>query len=136
MRVDGTPTRPNKYIPREHVPSEKGGQPSTSWDPENGHWDRADGKGNTGRYLNDGTLVDHDNNPIPTRNENTASFWGKIGNAFGRLFSTPQPMVDGFTPGFIVPPIINVAPGVVLPGFTPGVTPGFVAFPGEPLLVF
>jgi len=65
--VEVAPSSPDgrrKFGPRDRVPHPKGSQPSVSWDPA-GHWDRIPGDGTPRkRYLPNGTLVDHDNNPI------------------------------------------------------------------------
>jgi RHS repeat-associated protein len=58
------PGRRPIWVPRYPVPSAKGGQPSASEDPK-GHWDVDDGTGTRDRFLPDGTLVDHNNNPVP-----------------------------------------------------------------------
>lgn len=63
---DGNQER-QKWKPGEPCPplgGQPGGQPGASWDPEQGHWDVDDGYGNRERYLPDGTLVDHDSDPI------------------------------------------------------------------------
>jgi RHS repeat-associated protein len=65
VRVPGTENRPDKWVPRDPVPSPKGGQPGASWDERGGHWDVDDGNRNRTRWLPDGTQVDHYNNPIP-----------------------------------------------------------------------
>lgn len=66
-----------KWGPKTPVPSEKGEQPSASWDPE-GHWDvkGMGGRNNTRRFNPDGTEIgDHDGTPIygpqqwPTKNQ-------------------------------------------------------------------
>jgi RHS repeat-associated protein len=75
VRVPGTKNRPDKWVPRDPVPSPKGGQPGASWDPEGGHWDVDDGNRNRTRYLPDGTIVDHNNNPIPM-----TSMWDSVKN--------------------------------------------------------
>ena len=64
-RVPGTDNRPDKWVPRDPVPSPKGGQPGASWDERQGHWDVDDGNRNRTRWLPNGTQVDHNNNPIP-----------------------------------------------------------------------
>ncbi|MFG0305987.1 MAG: hypothetical protein ACF8Q5_07200 [Phycisphaerales bacterium JB040] len=64
-RVPGTESRPIRWNPDPPVPSEGGGQPSASWDSENGHWDVDNGLGTRTRMLPDGTIVDHDNVPTP-----------------------------------------------------------------------
>ena len=50
--------------PQFPVANPGGSQPNGSWDPVCGHYDVNDGSGNCGRYLPDGTAVDHFNNPI------------------------------------------------------------------------
>ncbi len=67
VRVPGTPQRPIKWKPKTPVPTSTGGQPSASWDNENGHWDVKNGLGQTVRVLPDGTVVDHDNQPQPNQ---------------------------------------------------------------------
>lgn len=55
-----------KWGPKTPVPSEKGEQPSGSWDPD-GHWDikGMGGRNNTRRFNPDGTEIgDHDGTPI------------------------------------------------------------------------
>jgi hypothetical protein len=64
VRVPGSENRPDKWVPRDPVPSPKGGQPGASWDGKDGHWDVDNGNGNRTRWLPDGTQVDHYNNPI------------------------------------------------------------------------
>lgn len=73
---NGKDGSPNKWVPvpgsdgkeqRQKWKPEKpcpGSQPGASWDGENGHWDVDDGYGNRERYLPDGTLVDHNSDPI------------------------------------------------------------------------
>jgi hypothetical protein len=64
-KIPGTGERPTKWVPREPIPSPKGGQPGGSWDPEgSGHWDVDDGQGNHRRFRPDGTEVDHDGKPV------------------------------------------------------------------------
>jgi RHS repeat-associated protein len=59
----GTNDRPTRWEPKLPIPGQS--QPNASWDPQKGHWDYNDGKGNRTRYLPDGTKVDHNNYPIP-----------------------------------------------------------------------
>lgn len=63
-KVPGTPARPIKWVPTYPVDNPGGGQPGSSWDPENNHWDVDNGLGDRIRQSPDGTPVDHDNNPI------------------------------------------------------------------------
>lgn len=51
-----------KYSPSERIPSEKGGQPSSSWD-EQGHWDYDDGQGSPRKHY------DPQGNEIPNPHE-------------------------------------------------------------------
>jgi len=68
-RVKGTEDRPIKWKPEYPLPSPLGGQPSGSWDPKQKHWDVDNGLPKPDniriRVRPDGTIVDHDNNPIP-----------------------------------------------------------------------
>jgi RHS repeat-associated protein len=62
--VDGSGARPTKWKPERPCPSDRGGQPSASWDP-NGHWDGDDGTGKPRQHYNpDGSLI----NPIQPDN--------------------------------------------------------------------
>lgn len=62
-RVDGSDSRPDKWVPTPPIPGQS--QPGVSWDPE-GHWDHDSGRrGGRTRWLPDGGgQVDHDNNPM------------------------------------------------------------------------
>jgi RHS repeat-associated protein len=58
------PGRRDKWVPKERVPSAKGGQPEASWDPK-GHWDVDDGTGAPREhYLPDGTKIDDKGNVV------------------------------------------------------------------------
>lgn len=63
--VRGTPDRPIKWVPKYPIPTEEGGQPSSSWDPEGDHWDVDNGDGTRTRVKPDGTIVDHDGVVLP-----------------------------------------------------------------------
>lgn len=78
QNVPGTKDRPDKWKPRDPVPSDKGGQPGASWDPA-GHWDIDSGQGKRSRYLPDGTPVDHDNRPIIPPQVKRAGIWAGLG---------------------------------------------------------
>lgn len=56
--VPGTPDRPTKWKPKYPVTSDKGGQPSGSWDPEDGDWGIDDGTGGPREHC------DPDGNPV------------------------------------------------------------------------
>ena len=79
VRVPGTEGRPGKWVPRDPVPSPKGGQPGASWDERGGHWDIDNGTGNRTRYLPNGTQVDHNNRPIPLSTVGKVGFWTTVG---------------------------------------------------------
>jgi RHS repeat-associated protein len=51
--VPGTPERPVKWVPKPPVPSPKGSQPQTSWDPlkKPPHWDYDPGDGSPRRHI-------------------------------------------------------------------------------------
>lgn len=103
---EGTPSRPIRWGPQYPVPTDGGGQPNGSWDPENGHWDIHDGKGNTTRYLPDGTMVDHDNKPV--------------------MDPLPEPFLDiDVSPWWIVGLVVVVVIVVLI----------YVAIPGAPLVL-
>ncbi len=65
--VPGTRDRPVKWVPTHPVPSEGGGQPSSSWDPENDHWDVDSGVPGKPRIRvkPDGTIIGPDHQPVP-----------------------------------------------------------------------
>ncbi len=63
--IPGSPDRAIKWKPRFPIPSDEGGQPNSSWDPDNGgHWDKNNGLRVRIRQLPDGTPVDHFGNPL------------------------------------------------------------------------
>lgn len=49
--IPGSDDRPTKWKPERPCPSDKGGQPSASWDPS-GHWDGDDGTGGPRKHYN------------------------------------------------------------------------------------
>lgn len=111
IKKPGTGERPNKWVPKLPLPSQTGGQPGASWDPNGGHWDVDDGQGNRRRYLPDGTEVDHDNNPIPTdetgkRRWNLPSVGDIVGMWLGGVaaileaIGQPHPAMAPPLPGF------------------------------------
>jgi RHS repeat-associated protein len=114
-----------KWGPKFPVKSPKGGQPSASWDSENGHWDFKPGDGTgTKRFLPDGTEVDHDNNPVNPMRDLPHPEAPPIPH---ELLADPPPcrLVAGpctWSPGIYLTP----TPGIGgAPSFAPGVSPGF-----------
>ena len=64
VKKPGSGPRGCRWGPKYPISSPKGGQPSSSWDGPNGHYDYDDGSGKRGRVLPDGTPVDHNNRPL------------------------------------------------------------------------
>lgn len=63
VRRPGSVDRPSKWVPKHSVPTREGGQPSASWDDEEGHWDVDNGNGLRTRWLPDGTSIGEDHKP-------------------------------------------------------------------------
>jgi len=68
VRIPGSGARADKFKPSTPVPSEKGGQPSVSWDAKHGHWDLKPGDGTrTQRFNSSGTPLPADDPHQPPR---------------------------------------------------------------------
>ena len=132
---DPNNSRGGSYGPEKPVQGQS--QPAASWeDPTTkggtGHWDVDDGRGSRQRYDEHGKPMSADeaHGKSPGGSSNSLSqLWQRFKDWAIGPTSKPQPL-DG-NPTVLVPPFINVAPGMLPltgPGVVPigGLIPGFV----------